>query len=200
MSELSIEPYSDRSFAVRGDSKAIKDEMTKHCSWNSNLRGGPGWICSNSKEAIVKDIIDRHNRNVVPTSTDVKMTAKEFVELGDFEILNFLRDQVENDNIHRQRHRALLKFRDEGKLEPLLVILANNKTFEYFYTLSDDELIDEMKKNRTPYIAGLNHFSAAVIEAYYGDISISENVVALVNQFVPTFSVSLFNLGGQKID
>lgn len=52
--ELIIEPYSDKSFVVRGNTKAHKEQlMALHGRYNRNLNGGPGYIFSNKR---IKDV------------------------------------------------------------------------------------------------------------------------------------------------
>lgn len=52
-----LESYSDKSFVLRGDSKKIREELSKLGKWNKNLRGGAGWIFSNTKRKQVEKII-----------------------------------------------------------------------------------------------------------------------------------------------
>lgn len=47
-----IEVYSDRAIVLRGDGRKIKEKLTDLGGvFNSRLRGGPGWIFANRKEA-----------------------------------------------------------------------------------------------------------------------------------------------------
>lgn len=52
-----LESYSDKSFVLRGDSKKIREELSKLGKWNKNLREGAGWIFSNTKRKQVEKII-----------------------------------------------------------------------------------------------------------------------------------------------
>lgn len=46
--DIKIVKYSEKSFAVYGDIKSIKEQMKEMGGkFNSNLKGGPGWIFSN---------------------------------------------------------------------------------------------------------------------------------------------------------
>jgi hypothetical protein len=59
-----LQPYSDKSIVVRGDTKPIKDELMKlGGKWNPSLSGGPGWIFSSKYNDQVKNIIDKCNTN-----------------------------------------------------------------------------------------------------------------------------------------
>ncbi|CAK7995012.1 Hypothetical protein POVR1_LOCUS530 [uncultured virus] len=203
MSDLTIEPYTDKSIAIFGNSLAIKDELGKHCSWNYNLGGRAGWVCSKTKEPIVRQIVENYLSRgpsqqstltrTVPRSSTVssKITAKTFESFADFEIMNLLRNRIDGETLHERRFRALRKLRGEDKLERKLTILTDNPTFKTFYTLSDEELITELATNNTPYVQGMNHFSAAVVESYFADDKLPEEVLDLVKEFLPTFNIKM---------
>lgn len=53
---VTIEEYSERSFVVRGETKECKDELKQlGGKWNSNLKGGGGWIYPISKKSLVEE-------------------------------------------------------------------------------------------------------------------------------------------------
>lgn len=56
---MEIVEYSDKSFAVYGDTKPYKDELKELGGrYNANLRDGPGWIFSNTKLSAVEEFFD----------------------------------------------------------------------------------------------------------------------------------------------
>jgi hypothetical protein len=58
-SGIEIVDYSEKSFAVIGDTKPIKDELKKLGGrWNSHLTCGAGWIFSKSKLTEVQELIN----------------------------------------------------------------------------------------------------------------------------------------------
>ena len=77
MVEIAIENYSEKSFAVFGNTKTFKDELKKlGGKFNSNLKGKAGWIFSNSNKTKVeefisgcrdvkKEILDEHDNNQI---------------------------------------------------------------------------------------------------------------------------------------
>jgi len=55
MSNITVEPYSEKSFVLRGNTKEHKDKIKElGGKWNSGLRGGVGWIMQKSKLEILK--------------------------------------------------------------------------------------------------------------------------------------------------
>ena len=55
---LNIVDYSDKSFAVLGDSKPLKEQMKQlGVAWNRGLTCGAGWIFSNKARARVENFI-----------------------------------------------------------------------------------------------------------------------------------------------
>lgn len=55
---LKIVDYSDKSFAVLGDSKPLKEQMKQlGGAWNRGLTCGAGWIFSNKARARVEAFI-----------------------------------------------------------------------------------------------------------------------------------------------
>ena len=67
--QLKIEEYSDKAFVVRGNSKPYKEQFTsRYGKWNSNLKGGSGWIFSNKhKEKITLFVNDINKKTKLPT-------------------------------------------------------------------------------------------------------------------------------------
>jgi hypothetical protein len=65
---LTIEEYSDKAIALRGNSKEYKDAIKDiGGKFNSNLRGSAGWIFPKSKRSVVEDLISQiSNGNVEP--------------------------------------------------------------------------------------------------------------------------------------
>lgn len=72
-----IEIYTDKSFAVFGDTKPIKDGLKAIGGrFNVNLRGKPGWIFPLNKEEDVKKFLN--NPSVMPErKTPVKSNSSE---------------------------------------------------------------------------------------------------------------------------
>ena len=77
MDEIANENYSEKSFAVFGNTKTFKDELKKlGGKFNSNLKGKAGWIFSNSNKTKVeefisgcsdtkKEMLDEHDNNQI---------------------------------------------------------------------------------------------------------------------------------------
>ena len=64
--QLKIEEYSNKAFVVRGNSKPYKEQFTsRHGRWNSNLKGGSGWIFSNRHIKNIKLFVNDINNNNV---------------------------------------------------------------------------------------------------------------------------------------
>jgi tRNA G10 N-methylase Trm11 len=57
--ELTIEPYSEKSFVVRGNTKAHVDRIKKAGKglFSLKLKGGPGWVFGKSQEAKVREAL-----------------------------------------------------------------------------------------------------------------------------------------------
>ena len=57
--DIEIAEYSDKSFVVRGDTKPIKECLKAlGGKWNPYLKGGKGWIFSNSRREEVEQCFD----------------------------------------------------------------------------------------------------------------------------------------------
>jgi hypothetical protein len=69
-SGLTIEPYSDQSFAVRGGLTRNYTAQLKKLGgkYNPNLRGGPGWIFSNRARADADQLVNAINSGQIPPS------------------------------------------------------------------------------------------------------------------------------------
>lgn len=75
---LSIEQYSDKSFVVRGDSRAYKDIlMNNYGKFNPNLGGSPGYIFSLKHLEGITDIVNDINSGKINPSNQVKVYAKK---------------------------------------------------------------------------------------------------------------------------
>lgn len=63
--ELIIEPYSEKSFVVRGNTKEYKHElMALKGKFNPYLNGGPGYIFSNAHLKNVENFISKLDKTV----------------------------------------------------------------------------------------------------------------------------------------
>lgn len=72
-----MEKYSDKSFAIFGETKSYKEELKKlGCKFNSNLKGKAGWVCSIKKEPEVRSFIDSIN-NKTPKKKDSPSSQSE---------------------------------------------------------------------------------------------------------------------------
>lgn len=87
MSSLSFDfDYTERSFAIYGDTKACKDKLKElGGKYNSNLKNGPGWIFSKkSKDKIdewVKTLDIAINKELPPPKSQENDFKKENVLL-----------------------------------------------------------------------------------------------------------------------
>ena len=91
---ININTYTDKSFVVRGDTKEYKEEL-KNLSgkWNSNLKGGSGWIFSNIHKDKVQNWIsnlqekktelETYDENKIISVRLYKYSEKSFVVRGD---------------------------------------------------------------------------------------------------------------------
>lgn len=89
---IRIEVYSDRSFAVYGNTIALADQFKEHGGYfNQYLRGGAGWVFSNHREQEIRDIIANtlnpkrraaieFNKNIDASKTVSKLSPCEFKE------------------------------------------------------------------------------------------------------------------------
>jgi hypothetical protein len=78
---LQIEPYSDSSFVVRGDTRPYLELFTKqmHGKWNPNLKGGGAMIFSNTHLDSVQSVVAQINAGQpisVPAQQSYKYTPK----------------------------------------------------------------------------------------------------------------------------
>jgi len=59
MAAIKIQPYTERSYVILGDTKAYKDVLKGlGCKWNSKLKCGKGWIVGKSKITKVQEWYD----------------------------------------------------------------------------------------------------------------------------------------------
>lgn len=66
MFNLQIEPYSQLSIVVRGDTRIYKEDLKKlGGKYNSRLKGGPGWIFPNRFKHTIESYIHKGERIVV---------------------------------------------------------------------------------------------------------------------------------------
>lgn len=74
-----LEKYSDKSFAIKGDTMDIKDllKTVKACSWNTTMKC---WICSNNSKSDLLKVLKNANvedcDNGVPSGTEIKPQPK----------------------------------------------------------------------------------------------------------------------------
>jgi len=67
-----MDPYSEKSFVVRGDTKPIKEQLTKlHGKWNTNLKGGEGWIFSNKRLDQVQSFLGSKSDRILAKDSEV---------------------------------------------------------------------------------------------------------------------------------
>lgn len=86
---VNIVNYSEKSFAVVGDTKPIKDDLKKlgGC-FNGRLSCGAGWIFSNKKREAVEAFLSTYNGGATPatqnnnTSVDAKVFTDWLTESG----------------------------------------------------------------------------------------------------------------------
>jgi len=65
MYDINIEDYSEKSFAVFGDTKKFKDDLKMlGGKFNSNLKGKAGWIFSLSNKNKVQEFFDSKKDNL----------------------------------------------------------------------------------------------------------------------------------------
>ena len=89
---IRIKFYSERSFAVYGDTKALSDKFKEHGGYfNPYLRGGPGWVFSKHREQEIREIIANapshskqaaieYNKEIDASKTVSKLSPWEFKE------------------------------------------------------------------------------------------------------------------------
>jgi hypothetical protein len=70
--DMKVSDYSDRSIVVQGDTRPYKEDMKKlGGKYNSQLKGGPGWVFPKTNEKEINDFIIGGKR-LVP-EVDVKV-------------------------------------------------------------------------------------------------------------------------------
>tara|TARA_Y100000389_G_C17314448_1_gene439709 strand:+ start:436 stop:876 length:441 start_codon:yes stop_codon:yes gene_type:complete len=125
---VEIEQYSEKAFAVRGETKEYKTLLSElGGKWNSRLKGGAGWIFPNSlrenvENWIKNDILVRNKRYDISTTTAFSMN-----------ISNLLNEMSE--------------MKSEMKIiKNLLNKLLNEEDEEFEEEISDDEDEEEKKE------------------------------------------------------
>ena len=74
-SELTIEQYSEKAIAVRGNTQPFKEHLKDFGGkWNSGLRGGGGWIFPNSKKPKIEELNQLISKGEVKASPVEKKT------------------------------------------------------------------------------------------------------------------------------
>ncbi len=85
MATLTIQPYSESAFVVRGDSRPYISVLKQNGGkWNPNLQGGGGYIFSNkhlNDVTVIVQQINSGNFHQVPTSVpqETKIKYKAYV-------------------------------------------------------------------------------------------------------------------------
>lgn len=124
---LIIENYSDKSFAIFGDTKEHKEELKKlGCKYNSNLKGKSGWIFSNSQRSKVQDYVNSVQKD------------KETIKTNQIKVLKMLQ-QILYD-----------KLANDDKIEYLKNIIPENDLFDSD-VLSTEDVFDTLSKNVQKY-------------------------------------------------
>lgn len=74
---ISIEQYTEKAIVVRGDTKEYKDKILElGGKWNTNLRGGGGWIFPNSKKKLLEELQESiRNGDVKPSSSSTSSSS-----------------------------------------------------------------------------------------------------------------------------
>ena len=76
-SQLYIEDYSEKSIVVRGETRKYSEQLKKFSGlFNSNLRGGAGWIYSKNKREEIQAFINSLQAGVseIKEAVDVAVT------------------------------------------------------------------------------------------------------------------------------
>jgi hypothetical protein len=85
---LTIEIYSDKSFVVRASKidsivdSEIKSILEMGGKWNSNLKGGGGWIFPNFKKKVVENYINGVEKKVFRVATSKIQRAVKYIEMS----------------------------------------------------------------------------------------------------------------------
>lgn len=62
---ISFEPYNQKQYAVRGDRK-VYEKIIKDLGgrWNARMRGGPGWLISQTQKEKLQKLVDAQSSDV----------------------------------------------------------------------------------------------------------------------------------------
>ena len=72
---LILEPYNDKSFVIRGNTREYKDLLSQsHGRWNPNLIGGGGYIFSNKQLPQVQQLVNQINAGQIPAAYVTKQS------------------------------------------------------------------------------------------------------------------------------
>jgi len=106
---ITIEPYSEYSLVVRGDTKLFKSQLLKlEGKFNDKLKGGAGWIFSKkkSKEALDKLKADIASGDVVCDSSSSGDSSSSSASSGPSESRPV--SSIVNGEVSRKDYLALL--------------------------------------------------------------------------------------------
>lgn len=160
--------YSDKSFAVYGDTKPYKDELRQlGGKFNSNLKGGPGWIFPNK---LIDDVAEfvavannalrqaspKINTNIVKTYskpvTKPRSLIPKITPIANLSLVDNKNNFVAEDGVRYQIivNTCPLPFIGQG-----VTFVGNNEKIDYtvldMMTDKNDILLtnDEEEKNET---------------------------------------------------
>jgi hypothetical protein len=81
--KLRLSKYSEKSFAVYGDSRPYSSGLKSLGGrFNSKLMGGPGWIYSNNSFEKVQDFVRRVNDGTQPPTNEVEPRKQIIIPLN----------------------------------------------------------------------------------------------------------------------
>jgi hypothetical protein len=130
-----IENYSEKAIVVRGDTKEHKESLKQlGGKWNSNLKGGSGWIFSKSRENDVRNYISNpkpiaapvvNNNEVAVLKRTVQTLQKQVTSLKEridvLETLFEVEEEIEEEKQEVPKKRLLAHedklFKDLGVTE-----------------------------------------------------------------------------------
>lgn len=91
-SQLYIEDYSEKSIVVRGETRKYSEQLKKFSGlFNSNLRGGAGWIYSKNKREEIQAFINSLQAGV----SEIKETVDAAVTPGIEARLKTIEDKLD---------------------------------------------------------------------------------------------------------
>ena len=125
MFNLQIEPYSQLSIVVRGDTRVYKEDLKKlGGKYNSRLKGGPGWIFPNRFKHTVESYIRKGERIVVSEGDEgiyVQVERKE-------QPPRYKNPGSLADRVRRLEHAIELLLSDEQKKQLVQLMTADART------------------------------------------------------------------------